>query len=101
MRDDWKEQKKEWNDKSKYNSFNSYKGLTWFESHYKPISSWFKGESDKLPTPIELSLDPTHLCNFKCGHCNAQRYLTINPDEVPSDKKRMTKEHLENLIDFQ
>jgi MoaA/NifB/PqqE/SkfB family radical SAM enzyme len=100
MRDDWKEKKQEWSDKSKYNSFNSYKGLTWYESHYKPITKWLSGEDTVLPAPIELSLDPAHLCNFKCGHCNAQRYLTINPEEVPKDKRIMTKEHLENLIDF-
>lgn len=99
MRDDWKESRKEWSDESKYNSFNSYKGLAWFESHYKPIASWFKGEGE-LPAPIELSLDPTHLCNFKCGHCNAQRYLVLHSDQVPADRKRMTREHLRSLVDF-
>ena len=87
----------EW--KSKYNSFNSYKGLTWFTSHYLPIAKWFKGEGE-LPPPIELSLDPGHLCNFGCPHCNAQRYLVINPEEVPEDKRLMTREHLRKLIDF-
>ena len=96
---DIKQKGQEWADKSKYNSFNSYKGLTWFESHYKPIAKWFKGEGE-LPAPIELSLDPAHLCNFKCGHCNAQRYLAINPEEVPRDRKVMTQEHLEHLVDF-
>lgn len=99
MRDDWKEKRKEWADKSKYNSFNSYKGLTWMNSHYIPISNWLKGKGD-LPPPIELSLDPTHLCNFKCSHCNAQRYLSINPNEVAKNMKKMSKKHLENLIDF-
>ena len=100
MRDNWKQTGKEWSDKSKYNSFNSYKGLTWYESHYLPIAKWFKGEDSKLPPPIELSLDPGHLCNFGCPHCNAQRYLVINKDEVPEDKKLMTREHLRRLIDF-
>ena len=100
MRDDWKTKGKEWSDKRKYNSFNSYKGLAWLESHYKPIAAWWNNESIKLPPPIELSLDPGHLCNFACPHCNAQRYLIINKDEVPEDKKLMTKEHLKNLIDF-
>jgi len=99
MRDDWKAKGDEWSDKSKYNSFNSYKGLTWYDSHYVPIAKWFKGEG-KLPPAIELSLDPAHICNFGCPHCNAQRYLVINPDEVPEDKKLMTREHLRNLIDF-
>jgi len=99
MRDDWKSSSKEWSDKSKYNSFNSFKGLCWYDSHYQPIAKWFKGQG-KLPPPIELSLDPGHLCNFGCPHCNAQRYLVINKDEVPEDKKLMTKEHLRNLMDF-
>jgi MoaA/NifB/PqqE/SkfB family radical SAM enzyme len=99
MRDDWKEKRKEWSDSAKYNSFNSYKGLTWHQSHYVPIANWFKGKGE-LPAPIELSLDPAHICNFKCGHCNAQRYLVLKPEEVPSDKRIMTKEHLRNLIDF-
>ena len=99
MRDDWQQKTSEWHAKHKYNSFNSYKGLAWVESHYKPIDKWFKGEGE-LPAPIELSLDPTHLCNFSCPHCNAQRYLVIRPEEVPSDMRIMTKEHLRNLMDF-
>ena len=99
MRDDWKEKKQEWSDRSKYSSFNSYKGLAWQDSHYVPIAKWFKKEGE-LPAPIELSLDPGHLCNFQCGHCNAQRYLVLHPDQVPADKKVMTKEHLRNIIDF-
>src|SRR3989344_577965 len=75
------------------------KGLVWYDSYYKPIAKWFKGEG-KLPSPIELSLDPGHLCNFGCPHCNAQRYLVINRNEIPEDKKLMTKEHLKKLIDF-
>lgn len=100
MRDDWKEKKSEWSNNNKYNSFNSYKGLVWFDSHYRPIAKWLRGEGNNLPPPIELSLDPGHLCNFKCGHCNAQRYLILHPDQVPEDKRVMTKEHLTNLIDF-
>lgn len=99
MRDDWKEKRKEWSDKNKYNSFNSNKGLIWFNTNYVPIAKWFEEEGE-LPPPIELSLDPAHLCNFECGHCNAQRYLVLNPDEVKEDKKIMTKEHLKSLIDF-
>ena len=99
MRDDWREKRKEWSDKVKYNSFNSYKGLTWYESHYKPIAAWFRGEG-QLPAPIELSLDPAHVCNFQCKHCNAQRYLAIHPEQVPADRKIMTESHLKNLIDF-
>ena len=70
MRDDWKIKAKEWSDKSKYNSFNSFKGLTYYDSHYKPIADWWNNkEGAKLPPPIELSLDPGHLCNFQCEHC--------------------------------
>jgi len=89
----------EWSTKSKYNSFNSYKGLTWCNSHYVPIAKWFKGKGE-LPPPVELSLDPGQLCNFRCKHCNAQRYLVHNTSEVPADMKTMTEEHLKNLIDF-
>ena len=64
MRDDWKEKKQEWSDKSKYNSFNSYKGLTYFNSHYLPIVVWWNGKTNNLPAPIELSLDSAHSCNF-------------------------------------
>lgn len=100
MRDDWKQTGKEWIPKSKYNSFNSFKGLTYIDSHYNPIARWWKGEGTILPPPIELSLDPGHVCNFKCGHCNAQRYLIMHPEQVPEDKKLMTKEHLRKIIDF-
>ena len=101
MRDDWKQKAREWSDKSKYNSFNSYKGLTYHTTHYIPIAEWWnKKEGAKLPAPVELSLDPCHVCNFKCGHCNAQRYLILHPEEVPADKKIMTEEHLKRLIDF-
>jgi len=101
MRDDWKQKAREWSDKSKYNSFNSYKGLTYHTTHYIPIAEWWnKKEGAKLPAPVELSLDPCHVCNFKCGHCNAQRYLVLHPEEVPADKKIMTEEHLKRLIDF-
>jgi len=97
MKERPEERRKEWKDK--YNSFNSDKGLTYLESHYKPITNWWQNGGN-LPAPIELSLDPGHVCNFKCGHCNAQRYLINNPDEVPADKRIMTKEHLKSLIDF-
>jgi len=98
MRDDWKEKRREWVDENKYNSFNSYKGLNWSEKRAQ-IATWFKGDSTNLPAPIELSLDPTHLCNLKCKHCNAQRYLIHEQDQVPKGSKKMSGEHLRNLID--
>jgi len=98
---DIKQKQKEWRDENKYCSFNSYKGLTYYTTHYQPTAKWLKGEPGaKLPPPIELSLDPAHICNFKCQHCNAQRYLVMNPDEVPHDKRLMTEEHLKRIIDF-
>ena len=98
---DIRKKEREWNDKSKYNSFNSYKGLIYYHTHYKPIAQWLKGVPGvQLPPPIELSLDPAHICNYKCEHCNAQRYLTLNPEQVPKDMKLMTEQHLKNLIDF-
>jgi len=63
-----------------YNPFNSMKGLLWEDSHYKPIRAWFRGDGD-IPPPIELSLDPIHACNFKCPHCNAQRYLNSSESQ--------------------
>ncbi|MFC1682530.1 radical SAM protein, partial [Nanoarchaeota archaeon] len=99
MRDDWQEKRREWSAKSKYNSFNSYKGLTYIDSHYKPITNWWNGKG-QLPPPIELSLDPVHMCNFKCQHCNAQRFLVHKPEEIPTDMKIMTAEHLKKIIDF-
>lgn len=67
----------EWSNKSKYNSFNSYKGLTYYE-HYKKIMGWMDGECE-LPAPIEVSLDPMNNCNNKCYYCNSQRYLREHP----------------------
>ena len=67
----------EWCDDNRYNPFNSYKGLLWEDSHYKPIRSWFKGEGP-LPPPIEISFDICHNCNFKCPHCNSQRHTNRN-----------------------
>ncbi|KKN20845.1 hypothetical protein LCGC14_0931490 [marine sediment metagenome] len=63
---------KEWSDANKYSSFNSYKGLTYYE-HYKKIVAWLDG--GELPAPIEASLDPISACNQNCYYCNSQRYL--------------------------
>ncbi len=95
---DRKEKRLEWQDKNKYNSFNSYKGLAYI-AYYRGITDWLRGKGP-LPPPIECSLDPAHICNFNCGHCNAQRYLVINKDELAGSEKIMSKDHLYNLIDF-
>lgn len=63
----------EWANENRYNPFNSYKGLTWYESHYKPIAKWFKGEGE-LPAPVEVSFDCCHDCNFHCPQCNSQKH---------------------------
>lgn len=83
----------EWKNKSKYNSFNSYKGLCYID-HYRHIIN------KQLLPPVECSFDPIHLCNYNCFYCNAQRYLRINPEEININKKIMSKEHSYNLVDF-
>ena len=67
----------EWSSKSKYNSFNSYKGLAYYE-HYKKVVAWMEGKGE-LPPPVECSLDPIMQCNNNCYYCNSQRYLRTNP----------------------
>lgn len=63
----------EWSESNKLNPFNSYKGLTWYQSHYLPIARWWMGERT-LPPPIEASFDCCHNCNFMCPHCNSQKH---------------------------
>lgn len=87
----------EWTNKAKYNSFNSYKGLTYYEN-YKAIVKWLEGKGN-LPPPVECSLDTSHLCNFLCAHCNSQWFLRNNTI-IPVDRKLMSREHLLRLIDF-
>lgn len=82
----------EWSNQSKYNSFNSYKGLTFFE-HYKKIVGWFDGKNE-LPPPIEASLDPINACNSRCPWCNSQRYLR----EHPAGLKRWGRDYMEDLL---
>ena len=86
----------EWSNSNKYNSFNSYKGLTYWDN-YKKIVSWWD-EKDYLPPPIEVSLDPIALCNFNCYYCNSQRYLRDNPDEIPANKRLMSKAYMSDLV---
>ena len=82
----------EWSSASKYNSFNSYKGLTYFE-HYKKILGWMDGKNE-LPPPIEASLDPISACNNKCYYCNSQRYLRDDPPGL----KRWGQDYLEDIL---
>ena len=85
----------EWSNKNKYNSFNSeLKGISYY-NYYEAINDWRLGKrSSPLPS-LEISLDPIHACNLKCSWCNASRYL-----EEGLEGKRMTDEHLLNLIRF-
>jgi len=53
----------EWHPDNCYNSFNSYKGLMYFE--------WYRAilEGKFLP-PVEASVDPVNACNLSCCWCN-------------------------------
>ena len=83
---------KEWSDG--FNSFNSWKGLTYI-NYYKAIAAWGKGlRSAPLP-PIEISLDLFQGCQLHCSHCNASRYLESDKTNI-----RMPDEHLMKLIHF-
>lgn len=82
----------EWSNESKYNSFNSYKGLTYYEN-YKQIMGWFEGKNP-LPPPIEASLDPINSCNNMCYYCNSQRYLR----EHPAHLLRWGRDYMEDLL---
>ena len=82
----------EWSSQSKYNSFNSYKGLTYYD-HYQKIVGWLDGKNE-LPAPIEASLDPVNACNNNCYYCNSQRYLR----DEPAHLKRWGIEYIEDLL---
>jgi len=79
----------EWTDK--YNSFNSYKGLTYYEN-YKQIMKWMDGDP-YLPPPVECNLDPFDGCNLRCYFCIGQRYIGKSPKKLPED-------YVHKLIDF-
>ena len=63
----------EWSARNEYSSFNSMKGLAYYEN-YKQIVDWLNG-NDYLPPPIEVNLDPMAKCNLDCYFCITQRYL--------------------------
>ena len=65
----------EWSNQSRYNSFNSYKGLAYYE-FYKSLVLWMDGKGE-LPPPVEVNLDPIAACNLRCYFCNSQRYLKV------------------------
>lgn len=82
----------EWKPENKYSSFNSYKGLTYYEQ-YKKIVDWLDGKGE-LPVPIEASLDPISSCNNRCYYCNSQRYLRENPSRI----SRWGRDYIEDLL---
>jgi len=86
----------EWSEKTKYNSFNSYKGLTYYEN-YKQIVKWMDGD-DYLPPPVEVNLDPFAGCNLNCYFCIVQRYLKHHREELSMTK--LPTEYLHRLVSF-
>lgn len=86
----------EWTNKAKYNSFNSYKGLAYYEK-YRQIAKWLEGKG-QLPAPVECSLDPITYCSLRCYYCNSQRYLWQNPEETKM--KRLPGDYMRHLTDF-
>lgn len=88
---------KEWSNANRYNSFNSLKGLTYYEQ-YKKIDGWLKGKNE-LPPPVECNLDPIAACNVRCYFCITQRYLRTMPEEV-GDMKVLPIEYMYKLVDF-
>lgn len=82
----------EWSVRNKYNSFNSYKGLTYY-GNYRDILKWLDGNGE-LPPPIEASLDPINACNNNCYYCNSQRYLRNEPAHL----KRWGRDYMEELL---
>lgn len=88
----------EWSNKSKYNSFNSMKGLTYYEN-YKNIVAWLNNETDRLAPPIECNLDPVAECNLNCYFCITQRYLRTNRAEV-GEMRQLPAEYMFRLVDF-
>lgn len=87
----------EWKIGNKYNSFNSYKGLTYYEN-YKKIIGWLDGKNE-LPPPIECNLDPFAECQLACYFCITQRYLRHNRTEV-GEMRKLPIEYMYRLVDF-
>ncbi len=82
----------EWSNRAQYNSFNSYKGLTYYEN-YKQIIKWLDGDKC-LPPPIECNLDPVLGCNLSCYFCITQNYMKdVAHEQLPID-------YMLRLVDF-
>lgn len=87
----------EWSNASRYNSFNSWKGLAYYE-HYKKTVGWLEGK-ESLPPPIECNLDPFAECNLTCGFCITQHYLRYHREEV-GEMRKLPTEYMHNLVNF-
>jgi pyruvate-formate lyase-activating enzyme len=88
----------EWSKSNQYNSFNSNKGLTYYEN-YKKILTWMKRESSDLPPPVECNLDPYAECNNNCYFCIGQRYLRNNRAEV-GEMRKLPTPYMLKLVAF-
>src|SRR5512147_334079 len=88
----------EWNNENRFNSFNSWKGLT-YARQYQQILRWMKGETRYLPPPIECNLDPIAECNNRCYFCVTQRYLVTKREEV-GPMRILPGEYMRNLVKF-
>ncbi len=86
----------EWSARNEYSSFNSIKGLAYYEN-YKQIVDWLNG-NDYLPPPIEVNLDPMAICNLDCYFCITQRYLKHHPEEI--GMKELPLDYMLELVDF-
>lgn len=90
----------EWNDE--FNSFNSWKGLLYAE-HYAGIKAWKEsGDNYPLLPPVEVSLDLAEICQLRCSHCNAGRYL--NQKDIKGFTATggycLPTEHMLALVDY-
>ena len=82
----------EWSKKSQYNSFNSFKGLTYYKN-YKQIIKWLDGDP-YLPPPVEVNLDPVKGCNLNCYFCITQSYMK------GVKRKLLPLDYMLRLVDF-
>ncbi|KKN12790.1 hypothetical protein LCGC14_1012890 [marine sediment metagenome] len=87
----------EWSNKVKYNSFNSFKGLTYYQN-YEQIVRWVDGDS-YLPPPVECNLDPFAGCNLDCYFCITQRYLKDKREEV-GEMRKLPLNYMTKMVDF-
>jgi len=87
----------EWSEANKYSSFNSMKGLTYYEQ-YKNIVDWLDGKA-KLGPPVECNLDPIAACNVSCYFCITQHYLKHHKDEI-GPMKMLPTDYMYRLVDY-